>query len=555
MTTVSAAIADALSREITEVFGLMGNGNARFLDAIERLPGMTFTAVRHEAAAVVAADAYHRTSGGLAVATTTYGAGFTNTLTPLAEAVQARIPLLLVVGDEPSTGARPWDIDQTGIATLLGVPTVVATAADAADTAHAAVRRALTERRPVAIAIPYDLANAPAPHDARPPAPHSSETPDPALLAPVVTALAGAQRPFLLAGRGAWLADAGHALGELAAATGAVTASTALARGIFPDRRFDLGVTGGFGADGAMELVRTADVAVVFGAALNQFTMRFGDLFAPETTVIQIDTVPAATNPRVDLFVRADAAAAAAAVVAALGDESGSRWRERIDVAALRAYDDGHGVAADGRLDPRSVAIRIGELLPDDRVVVSDGGHFVGWANMYWPIASPDRMAMVGTAFQSIGLGIPSMVGAARAKPDATVVLTSGDGGALMALADLESAIRVAGGRGLAFIWNDAAYSAEVSLYGAMGLAEGPMLIPEVDFAGVARALGADGLIVRDLADLDALAAWARRDAADRPFLLVDLRVSGTVVAPYQREIMRVNGVDVDTDEPVEAHR
>ena len=104
-------------------------------------------------------------------------------------------------------------------------------------------------------------------------------------------------------------------------------------------------------------------------------------------------------------------------------------------------------IAPDGRLDPRSVAARLAELLPHDRVVVSDGGHFIGWANTYWPVAAPDRMLMVGTAFQSIGLGFPSVPGAAAAKPDATIVLTTGDGGGLMALADLESAVRSAGDR------------------------------------------------------------------------------------------------------------
>ena len=84
-----------------------------------------------------------------------------------------------------------------------------------------------------------------------------------------------------------------------------------------------------------------------------------------------------------------------------------------MDVAAARAYDTGQDLAPDGRLDPRSTAARIAELLPADRVVVSDGGHFIGWANMFWPVASPDRMMMVGTAFQSIGLGFPSVAGAA----------------------------------------------------------------------------------------------------------------------------------------------
>ena len=124
---------------------------------------------------------------------------------------------------------------------------------------------------------------------------------------------------MLLAGRGAWVSGAGDALGALADLTGAITASTALGRGIFPRTEFDLGVTGGFGAEGAMELIREADVAVVFGASLNQFTMRFGALFAPGTRVVQIDIAPAATHPHVGGYIRGDARVVASAIVDELG--------------------------------------------------------------------------------------------------------------------------------------------------------------------------------------------------------------------------------------------
>ncbi len=547
MPTVSAHVALTLAQHIDAVFGVMGNGNAYFLDAIEKQTDATFTAVRHEQGAVVAADAHFRASGRIAAATSTYGAGFTNTLTALAESVQARIPLVLVVGDEPTSGPRPWDVDQIALASGVGARTYTVGRADAAATTIIAIEHALTYRVPVVLAIPYDVAALEAGEVAAAPAPRV-----PAPLAPkgefaegmldrLAVALRSAKRPFLLAGRGAWLAGAGEALGALADATGALTASSALGRGVFPDQRFDLGVTGGFGAEGAMELIREADVAVVFGASLNQFTMRFGALFAPGTQVFQIDVAPAATHAHVGGFVRADARLAAEALVSRLHGVDGSGWRESVDVAAARVYEAGDEAAPDGRLDPRSAARRIAELLPADRVVVSDGGHFIGWANMYWPVASPDRMMMIGTAFQAIGQGWPSVVGATRARPEATVVLTSGDGGGLMAIADLESAVRAAGGRGMAVIWNDAAYGAEVNLYGLKGLAREPMLIPQVDFSAFAAAVGAEGVAVRTLADLDRLASWSTEDPAARPFLVLDLRISGDVVAPYQEEIIRVN--------------
>ncbi|WP_426184427.1 thiamine pyrophosphate-binding protein [Microbacterium sp. TWP3-1-2b2] len=549
MPTVSAHVALTLAQHIDAVFGVMGNGNAHFLDALERQTPVEFTAVRHEQGAVVAADAHHRASGRIAAATTTYGAGFTNTLTALAEAVQAHVPLVLVVGDEPTSGPRPWDVDQIALASAVGARTYTVGRADAAATTIIAIEHALTYRVPVVLAIPYDVAAleagpvppAPAP---RIPAPlHPRGEFADGMLDDIVAALREAKRPFLLAGRGAWLAGAGDALGALAEATGALTASTALGRGVFPAAEYDLGVSGGFGAEGAMQLVRQADVAVVFGASLNQFTMRFGELFAPGTRVFQVDVAPAATHAHVGGFVRGDARIVAEELAARVSTVSTVHgpWRESVDIEAARSYDAGDDLAPDGRLDPRSAARRIAELLPEDRVVVSDGGHFIGWANMYWPVSAPDRMMMIGTAFQAIGQGWPSVVGATRAKPESTIVLTSGDGGGLMAIADLESAVRAAGGHGCAVIWNDAAYGAEVHLYGLKGLAEEPMRIPEVDFAAFVTAVGGEGVVVRTLDDLDRLGEWAAEDPATRRFLLLDLRISGAVVAPYQQEIIRVN--------------
>ena len=549
MASVSAHVAHAVSAHVDHVFGLMGNGNAAFLDALHDTD-VAYTAVRHEQAAVVAADAYFRASGRLAVATATYGAGFTNTLTGLAEAVQAKVPLVLVVGDEPTSGPRPWGVDQIALASAVGARTYTVGRTDAAATTVIAIEHALAFRVPTVLAIPYDVGTCDAgdlPAISSPVLPSAVAPAGPfgvRAVADLGRMLAAAERPFLLAGRGAWLADAGEALGALADATGAITASTALGRGIFPDDRFDLGVTGGFGAEGAMALVREADVAVVFGASLNQFTMRFGELFAPGTRVVQVDVAPAATHPHVGGYVRGDAGVVARALVHELAalDATPSGWRESVDLTPLRVHDPGTGVVAgDGRLDPRTVAARIGELLPEDRVIVSDGGHFIGWANMYWPVASPDRMLMVGTAFQSIGLGFPSVAGAAAAKPGSTIVLTTGDGGGLMALADLETAVRSAGGRGITVVWNDAAYGAEVHLYGLQGYAEPPMRIPEVDFAALGAAVGAEGVVVRELADLDRLGDWAAEPVGERRFLVLDCRISGSVIAPYQHEIIAVN--------------
>ncbi|WP_449280898.1 thiamine pyrophosphate-binding protein [Leucobacter sp.] len=587
--TLVHTLATALARHADRSFGLMGNGNAHLIQSLSEL-GIPYTAVRHEAGTVAAADAYTRVSGRLAVATTTYGAGFTNTLTSLAEAAQARTPMLVVVGDAPSGGPRPWDVDQEMLAAALGVRTHMLSVAGIERTVERAVSYALRVRRPVVLGIPYDLVTAAAVEPVAAAEPQGIDLDDPAVLAslsasvadvaqpvaPVVPAvpqglggpaghqieaavraLLEAERPVIVAGRGAHLSGASAELGAMADMLGALTASTALARGIFPNPHFDLGVTGGFGQQGAMATIETADVVLVVGASLNQFTMRFGDLFGAGATVIRIDdeqVAPPKTNrPITHLLLQGDARATLGTLLGALvtaGRVPGG-WRESVPGlepgGALRVRDTGFaehpdGVCADGRLDPRSVAARLAELLPAERHITTDGGHFIGWASMYWPVASPERLVMVGTAYQTIGLGFPTVAGVAAAAPGTTTVLSTGDGGGLMALADLETAIRTSPSN-VIVVWNDGAYGAEVHLYGVMGLNEAPMLIPDVDFAGLATALGAQGVRVHRLEDLEALRAWTAAGAQGT--ILLDCRISRSVIAEYQREIQRVNGLDV----------
>ncbi|MDN6400424.1 MAG: thiamine pyrophosphate-binding protein, partial [Brachybacterium sp.] len=225
MAIVSTHVARTLAQHVHEVFGLMGNGNAYFLDALLRETDATFTAVRHEAGAVGAADAHFRTSGRIAAATTTYGAGFTNTLTALAEAAQARIPLVLVVGDEPTSGPRPWDVDQIALSSAVGARTYTVGRIDAAAATVTAIEHALAYRVPVVLAIPYDVAQldigevptVPGPGSSAPLAPTADFTR--AAIRRLATDLSAAERPLLLAGRGAWVAGGGQALGELAAAS------------------------------------------------------------------------------------------------------------------------------------------------------------------------------------------------------------------------------------------------------------------------------------------------------------------------------------------------
>lgn len=580
--TVSEVIARALIPRVGAFFGLMGNGNSFFVDALERLgPGVI--PVRHEVATVASADAYHRVTRRLAVATATYGAGFTNTLTALAEAAQSRTPLVLVVGDAPTSGPRPWDVDQVGAAAALGAPTLVVSADDAGATAVRAVHRALTERTPVVLAIPYDLVAAPVQGDgARIPdlalPAHALPAPEEAAVERFADALRGAERPLILAGRGARGAEAD--LRVVAGLLSADVATTAPAQGTFTPAAGEtagyreLGICGGFAAAGSAERIRAADVVLVVGAGLNQFTMSFGRSFGAEAQVLQIDLASAATHPRVGEHLRAEAIPTLTALRSLLEDDDAARGlidsgsapdaevagpaevdqAVRTAIAAASPADpaesagrpvvagadptarpDGDPLAPDGRLDPRSLMRRIDAALPAERIVSIDGGHFIEWAVTYLPVTAPDRMIMLGTQFQSIGLGFPAAAGVNAGAGEAVSVLVTGDGGGLMGIADAETFIRTAR-RGVIVVMNDGAYGAEIHQYGSRGLAEAPMRIPEIDFAGILGALGAHSRVVRTLEDLADFQRWA--EAGCDGVYALDCRISGAVMAPHMREVL-----------------
>lgn len=130
------------------------------------------------------------------------------------------------------------------------------------------------------------------------------------------------------------------------------------------------------------------------------------------------------------------------------------------------------------------------------------------------------------------------MVGAGVAAEGRTVVLAAGDGGFLMGLADLESIVRTISS-GVIVIYNDSAYGAEVHQYGSIGLHEDPMLIPTVDFAALASAVGATGIRVQSVADLAKVQQWVQHGS--KGICLVDARISPNVRAPYMEEVLEAN--------------
>jgi thiamine pyrophosphate-dependent acetolactate synthase large subunit-like protein len=503
---------------VGHAFGVVGSGNFAVTAAL-RAAGVPYVAARHEGGAATMADAFARMSGQVAVLSTHQGCGYTNALTGIAEAAKSRTPLLVLTADTAASAVHSnFRVDQHALATAVGAVAerVHSPESALADTVRA-YRTAHQQRRTVVLNLPLDVQAQAAPlHDdaALEPVPGPALVrPDPASTSALAELIAAAERPVFVAGRGA-RAAAGP-LRELAGRCGALLATSAVAHGLFHDDPWALGISGGFATPLAVELISGADLVVGWGCALNMWTMRHGSLIGREARVAQVDLDQAALGQHrpVDLGVCGDVGQTATEVAALL--DAGTPKAGYRDVAlAARIAASGQwnqvehaDLGTPDRIDPRTLSRHLDELLPRERVVAVDSGNFMGYPSAY--LSVPDEFGFCFTqAFQSIGLGLASAIGAALARPDRLPVAALGDGGFQMSVAELDTAVRLRLPL-VVVIYNDAGYGAEVHHFTEASEADlATVRFPDTDLAAVGAGFGCTGLTVRTPDDLGGLTDW-----------------------------------------------
>ncbi|WP_410787580.1 thiamine pyrophosphate-binding protein [Kribbella sp. C-35] len=526
---VAVAVGRALTAAgVRQVFGVVGSGNFHLTNAMVAA-GARFVAARHEGGAATMADAYSRMSGTVAALSVHQGCGLTNAMTGIAEAAKSRTPMVVVAAEvlEPQSN---FYVDQEALARAVGaVPMRITSAETAVAEAQEAVATAVGERRTVLLnaPLPVQALEVPSAAAAERPAPGTAErasrdavVPDDADVAALVDLLRRAERPVFVAGRGG--RGLRQPLEALAERCGALLATSAVAHGLFHGNPWDLGISGGFASPRTAELIRDADLIVGWGCALNMWTMRHGQLIGPDATVVQVDDDASAlgVHREIQLGVTGDVELTATLAVEAYGEqhvgyrtaELGSvRWR---DVA----FED---ESTEERIDPRTLSIALDDLLPAERVIAVDSGNFMGYPSVC--LSVPDENGFCFTqAFQSIGLGLATAIGAALAQPDRLPVAVLGDGGALMSAVELDT-VRRLGLPMLVVVYNDDAYGAEVHHFGPGGHALETVTFPPTDIAAIGRGYGFEAVTVRTAKDLTAVKDWV--NGARAAPMLVDAKV------------------------------
>ena len=526
--TVATVVGSLLARlGVGHAFGVVGSGNFHVTNAL-RAEGVPFTAARHEGGAACMADGYSRLAVQPAVLSVHQGCGLTNAMTGIAEAAKSRTPMIVLAADTAGAAVNSnFRVDTAALAASVGaVAERVHGPASAVADITRAYQTATRGRRTVVVSLPLDVQAAPL--DTAPPAPRPAPAPPARPAASAVddlaALLAGADRPVFIAGRGG--RAAGPAIAALARRAGALLATSAVANGLFAADEFNLGISGGFAAPLAAGLISDADLIVGWGCALNMWTTRHGTLIGTAARVASVDDDIAALGAHrpIDLGILGDCGATAADALDALKQRktgyrtaaisarlAQQRWWNDVPTADLGTAD---------RVDPREFSKALDRALPAERMVSVDSGNFMGYPSAYLRV--PDELGFCFTqAFQSIGLGLASGIGAGLAQPGRLPVIAVGDGGFLMGVADLETAVRL--GRPMVIaVYNDAAYGAEVHHFGPTADL-GTVTFPDSDIAAIARGFGAAGITVRTPGDMAAVEAWAERPAG---VLVIDAKIA-----------------------------
>ena len=528
--TVGRLVADALrSAGVRYAFTVPGESFLGLLDGF-REAGIRVIATRHEGGAAFMAEAHGNLTGRPAACLGTRAVGAANLAIGIHTARQDSSPLFALVGqvERPHRGHEAFqEIDQ--VATIGGLAKWAAepsAAGDVLSIMNEAVRQATTGRPgPVVLSFPEDLLDEIVPDDARV-APERSATgrPSDADIRAVIELLASAERPVILAGGGVLRARTSTDLLRFAELLQVpVVAGWRRADVISNDHPLYLGMAGLGAAPTVRDRLLGADAMLVIGSRLNEPTSWEDTVPGASTPWAWVDIDPHEPfGPRApEVTVAADArtflrAANERLVGRAVLDAEKVRRRQANNESDRAAWEVASTVDADAGswtgpgVHPGRVITTLRDVLPDDAILTTDAGNFAGWAARGFRFRRPGTF--IGPTSGAMGYAVPAAIAAALVHRDRPVVALAGDGGMAMTMAELETATRE-GAKIIVLVFDNERYGTIRMWQERRGSGEGVGTeLGPIDFAAVARGLGARGVHVEHDGELEAALRQALAD-------------------------------------------
>lgn len=447
------------------IFGYPGGAVLPIYDALFQQNFIRHILVRHEQAAVHAAEGYARSTGRVGVVLVTSGPGATNAVTGLVDALMDSIPVVCLTGQVPThlIGNDAFqEADTTGItrpATKHNY--LVKRSEDLARVMHDAFYVARSGRPgPVVVDLPKDILIKPAPYTEAPAAstPHRSyrpvTTPDPKRILEAVQALKRSERPVIYAGGGVINSgpEASRLLGEFVRLTGMPCTNTLMGLGAFPasDPLF-IGMLGMHGTYEANLTMHGCDVMFNIGARFDDRITGRLDAFSPGSLKIHADIDPSSINKNVKVQVPivGDAGQVLAAMIECwnsdptpVAREAQAGWWRQIN--EWRKRDCLAYVQAGPIIKPQHAVKRLFEITQEQSLknggretfISTEVGQHQMWAAQYFGFDKPNRW-MTSGGLGTMGYGLPAAMGVQIAHPDALCIDIAGEASILMNIQEM----------------------------------------------------------------------------------------------------------------------
>jgi acetolactate synthase-1/2/3 large subunit len=463
--TAAELIVECLENEgVTHVFGIPGEENIRLIEALSK-SSIQYVLTRHEQGASFMAETYGRLTGKAGVCSATLGPGAINLLLGTADATTNSTPLVALsaqVGMQRSFKESHQGVDLVPMfAPVTKWSSLMATPGAAPEMIRKAFKLAQVERPgAVYLAVPEDVEEALVPDSLVPlrvNVPHADD-PSAERVARAAAILRAARNPIVLAGHGAARAGASAALIRFAEALNIPVATTFHGKGVFPDDHpLALGTVGFMRHDYVNFGFDQADVIIAVGYELQEFNpVRVNP--SGETKIIHIHRFPAEVDAHYDVAVgiTADISESLNALrAAAVGFKCVAPGGERIRGLLTAELERGQ---ADDRfpLAPARIVADTRAALGREDIVLVDTGALKMWMARLYPTYAPNT-CLISNGLSTMAWTVPGAIGAKIARPEAKILVATGDGSFLMNSQEIETALRMRLPM-VILIWVDDAY-------------------------------------------------------------------------------------------------
>ncbi|MGM8364520.1 thiamine pyrophosphate-dependent enzyme [Virgibacillus sp. W0181] len=436
---------------VKKAFCVPGESYLGVIDGLYKHPEIQLISTRHESGASFMAEAYAKASGDVGVCMATRGPGATNLSIGLHTAMQDSTPLVALIGQVERPFIDKEAFQEVDFKSYFSHLCKWSVEINDVDRIPELLHRAFYEARsgrpgPVVVSLPHDMLEEMTTYKQNKPIVFNRPIADLQTVQRVVDEINNAESPFVIAGGGVIISQAQKELERFVEQLNLPVASAFRRFNVLSNLHKNYAGWLGFGLNKKMaESIKNADLIIAIGTRLSQVTTQDYTLLGESPRIIQIDICESSIGKayNVEFGVVSDAKSFLQSAISVINENENIEREKRVNENNDRyiKHSTPPGFKGDTQYaEMNSIMDDMMSAVPENSIITSDAGNFYGWLAKYFRFTDSKRY--IGPTSGAMGYGLPSAIGAKVAHPDHTVISFSGDGGFMMTMQELETAVR-----------------------------------------------------------------------------------------------------------------